>query len=494
MRHFRPPTRPILVVLITVLAFAPTADARAHHRSRLCVVPRLHNVTLKVARHRIREAGCEVGRLHRPDGHGTLTVRHQSPRPHARRKHDAKVSLWLRRKSSRPQVTVPTLPAPASPVSPASPVAVTTTVAPIAVPAVVRAGIDPSFTQDPADNLHVTWSYSASATGTLPDGTLSFTVTPNTNQLSAVGTCTINVGGSTTGGTCSLELPDYGAYRTTVSYVGASTTVAPSTASEVDTIEPLPTTITHAWGTDYPSDTPTITTRVVRTAQMVTVSDADFMGVNVITVTDNLGDTCSATVSGTTASCTMDASSAPSSYTVAWPGIPNTVANVPVGDGGTQQVTTEWPAQTINVASPSVTVQAAQLLECGGWVTGGWHTPGTVCDTADQWEDPIVVPVNTRMELGASVQGNAPGDPVPLGTISFDVTGPAAPSFTAPMSGESTSGCDGESNTGGQATGGGCEWVFSTPGVYTVTVSFVDADGQYSDLPDGITATINVQP
>lgn len=104
----------------------------------------------------------------------------------------------------------------------------------------VRASIDPSYTQDPANGLHVTWAYSASDTsGDLPTGTLTLTVQePNTAGSS--GSCSMDVGGSVTGGTCTQALPHYGDWNVTVSYVGNDPTVAPATQTETDDIEPLP--------------------------------------------------------------------------------------------------------------------------------------------------------------------------------------------------------------------------------------------------------------
>jgi hypothetical protein len=104
---------------------------------------------------------------------------------------------------------------------------------------VVRATIDPSYTQDPSDNLKVTWTYSAADTsGDLPDGTLSLSV-QEPNAAGSSGGCSMDVGANVTGGTCTQELPHYGSWNVTVSYVGASTTVAPATSTDTEDIEPL---------------------------------------------------------------------------------------------------------------------------------------------------------------------------------------------------------------------------------------------------------------
>jgi hypothetical protein len=121
----------------------------------------------------------------------------------------------------------------------------TTTPAPAAVPVRVRAGIDPSYVQDPADNLIVTWSYSASAPVPLPDGTLSIAIT-EPNKAGKSGGCSMNVGGDTTGGDCTVELSRYGDWNVTVSYASSDSSVAPATSTDTEDIEPLPVTTSSA--------------------------------------------------------------------------------------------------------------------------------------------------------------------------------------------------------------------------------------------------------
>ena len=105
---------------------------------------------------------------------------------------------------------------------------------------VVRATIDPAYTQNTSDNLRVTWSYSASDTsGDLPTGTLALSV-QEPNAAGSSGGCSMDVGGTLTGGTCTQELPHYGDWAVTVTYAGASITVAPATSTEIEDIEPLP--------------------------------------------------------------------------------------------------------------------------------------------------------------------------------------------------------------------------------------------------------------
>lgn len=129
-------------------------------------------------------------------------------------------------------------------------VAPTTTQAPVMLTAppttsaapTVRAKVDPTFTQNPSNPLEVTFAYSASITdGTLPTGTLSLTVSVP-GQVSVAGGCTMNVGGTTYGGNCTVTLPNYGDWQVTTTYAGAT---SGSTATEVVNIPgTMPTTTT----------------------------------------------------------------------------------------------------------------------------------------------------------------------------------------------------------------------------------------------------------
>jgi hypothetical protein len=61
-----------------------------------CVVPKLKDDTLAVARRALAAAHCRLGTVHRPvHQHGTLHVRRQSARAGKRLADDARVALWI---------------------------------------------------------------------------------------------------------------------------------------------------------------------------------------------------------------------------------------------------------------------------------------------------------------------------------------------------------------------------------------------------------------
>jgi hypothetical protein len=254
-----------VLVAVAVLLAAPSASSASARGGRQagCAVPELSGVTLKTARLRLARAHCEVGAIHRPTAHGTLLVDRQTPKAHARMKHGTKVTLWVKVKpakkvttttasvaptTSAPTVSSPAVSTPAPTTSTPAPTTTTTT-----TPPTVRAIIDPSYTQDQSNPLMVTWTYDAGVDdGTLPDGTLSLTVYEH-GQVASAGGCTIDVGGTITGGNCTQTLPQYGSYDVTVTYNSSSASVAPSTETDTEDIEaptppppppPVATTVT----------------------------------------------------------------------------------------------------------------------------------------------------------------------------------------------------------------------------------------------------------
>lgn len=117
--------------------------------------------------------------------------------------------------------------------------------------AVFRTQLDPSFTQNPSNPLDVTYSFSANvSSGTLPDGVLELF---NNGSLA----CSINVGGSTVGGTCPVvydsELP--ASETITVTYVSGT---ASATSTSTITITPYSTTTTQTVSTNAGSITDSI--------------------------------------------------------------------------------------------------------------------------------------------------------------------------------------------------------------------------------------------
>jgi hypothetical protein len=107
----------------------------------------------------------------------------------------------------------------------------TTTTAAAAAP-VLGITLDPAYTQS---GLAITYTYSATATtngspdSSLPAGVLSL----YSDGLLA---CSINVGGSITGGTCTVTYAAYGAHTLNVIYDAGSDSA--TTGNETETIEP----------------------------------------------------------------------------------------------------------------------------------------------------------------------------------------------------------------------------------------------------------------
>jgi hypothetical protein len=392
----------------------------------------------------------------------------------------------------------------------------------LAAPTVVRAGIDPSFTQDPSDNLRVTWSYSVSSNGALPDGTLTLTV-QEPSKTGSSGGCTINVGGDVTGGTCTQELPHYGAWNVTVSYSGASTTVAPATSTDTEDIEPLPVppppppapiTLTKVWGTDAPSSQPIVSATVIGSTASVQVTDSNFEGAASVVVSDQNGDSCTATVNGSSAACQMQTPVAPTSFHVAYPGGASTQTTNVAG----ALVTTTWPAQTVAVSNPSVTIQQATVEECGGSQQGGpiWTNPSGTCSFGNPgtWSNPIETTVNRQIQLDAVAFGSLASDRDPThgdgqvsGFLTFTVTGGIegtdytasdfqnGPDNSTDCAEVTTQSFDAGTGTSGpDEPTGTCFLKFQTAGTYTVTVSYTSLDPDYATVRNVDSETIDVLP
>lgn len=127
---------------------------------------------------------------------------------------------------------------------PVSPKPTTPAAPPLAPAPVVKlhAHLDPTFTRDPSNPFKVTYAYSASATSEtlgaaltepapLPEGVLNF----YSDGLLA---CSINVGGTSTGGECPVEYKALGEHKATTIYTSGSTS---ATETSVEKIEPFTT-------------------------------------------------------------------------------------------------------------------------------------------------------------------------------------------------------------------------------------------------------------
>lgn len=221
-----------LVVIAGALLLIGVTSASAHARSHpaRCTVPRLSSVTLKVARERIDHAGCRVGTIHRPKtAAANEIVSRQSPKAGRRIRRGSKVTVWLKTKTAPVTLTTPTVTIP----TPTPTISYST-------------GVDPTFVQSPTDPLNVTYTYDATAlqtvngvttnlatTGTLPAGVLNFY---NGSAL----TCSMNVGGATSSGTCAITYPATGTYQVTTQYIPTGATAVTETDSE--TVSPVGST------------------------------------------------------------------------------------------------------------------------------------------------------------------------------------------------------------------------------------------------------------
>ena len=471
-------TRSIRLAALS-MALLLVGASSASARTRECVVPRVHGVTLKVARERIARADCRIGMVHRPKiASANEIVARQSPKAGRRIRRGSRVTLWLKAK-----------PVPLSTAAPITTTTPSTTTTPVSttLPTTVRASLDPDFTQDTSDNLKVTWNYSASAGGstTLPDGVLSFSVTPATGGLAPVGGCTINVGAITTGGQCTVELQSYGTFKTTVTYTGSGSSVSPSTTTATDTIEPLPVTNTYTWGTDTPTQGAYVHTVLKGDQASVTIGDPNFEGATSVNLTDSTGAQCTAQVSGITATCQMTDIATPSSYTISYPGGTTTTNTVATADNGQQSVTDEWPAAVVQINNPQVAIQQVSLVECGGEApSASWgNSTNFGCSSESSpkpWPSSVTISARTSVFLDAWAYGSLQDDSVPSGTVNYSVsTGVAGTDYMV----EATP-------CGVQC---GYEQVyFITPGTYTVSTSFTSSDPNYPDNPDGPSITVTV--
>lgn len=362
-------------------------------------------------------------------------------------------------------------------------------------PAKPRAAIDPAFTQNPSNPLEVTFSYSASETdGQLANGVLDLFAGPTSATQTLA--CSMNVGGTVFGGNCVVTFASYGNEVITVQYLSGTESATSSETDDIEDTNPAsPTTTTLApvgntgtdtvtspppsgggggggggggtppppppvnvWGTTAPTGSPTVSVLTVGSGiASVSLSDANFEGATSVNLTDQLNDTCSAPVSGTTATCTMTITGTPNAMTIDYPG----------GNSG-------WAAETVQ-ATPAV---AGRVDWDGGSATGygSW--------TSEPPSNLLELSPGDSLSLNATVEG-APDDPTPAGTLTFTANG-------APMNGGGTSpNCSGLS-TGGNAS---ATCAFTIPAGwagsdFVISVTYASTDSNY---PSGsIASTVEV--
>jgi hypothetical protein len=380
-----------------------------------------------------------------------------------------------------------------------APVTVTATAPP--APVTVTATIDPSYTLPDipqAPPVPVTFIYSASDVGasSLPDGELTLNIYTHGSLSSSFG-CQTNVSGSdlsTDSATCTVNLLAWGSYDLLTSYSSGVSNVA--TTGQTDTVDieppaPSATSVAETWGSGA-----TISGSVSGSTAALTISGSNFEGATAVNLTDQLGDACSAIVSGSAATCSMSLTGQPSSFTVAYPGGTSTSGTQTYTGWGiaqTQAVTFTWPADSVAIASPSITgsyVLYAATIVYAGWRIYNGNTE--VSSGSGAPANPISVPLGDKLLLEFVASGNYPGDANPAGSLS--VTSSQTITTTNGYATDGSAGsadCSAITNLGGTA-GGWCFVAFPSSGTYPLVVGYASTDTNYASQPDTLSETVNV--
>jgi hypothetical protein len=359
----------------------------------------------------------------------------------------------------------------------------------------VKANIDPSWalatTTPQSPPVPVTFSYSAGVTnGSLPAGELTLSIFVH-GSVSNAGGCQANVGGDISSAQCTVSVPQWGQYDLITSYSSGVSNVASTGATETVDVEPpalTGITVADTWGTTAPTNNVAISAQVVGFNAAVTVTDSNFEGDASVLLTDQLGDTCTAVVSGASATCNMTVTGTPNAFQVSYPGGTSTTTTQtmsPWGIAQSQSVTYIWNADTITVGHPSVTSQTATLLWNGGFATGHGSWSGAPLD-------PITISQGQEVTLYAYASGSLSTDQYPLGSVSYTVGPMTGVTMTDNQSASSSTNCSGSYNYSNQAVGG-CVIVFQNAGTYTINLQYVSSDPNYaSSASDALTETVIV--
>jgi hypothetical protein len=308
-----------LTALLAALAFATTASAKQyilkHPKHEHCRTHYARKVE-HIKRHhkRVREVVCT----------------YVAPKP-------AKVVLPA---TTTPATIAPTTPAPSSTIS-------------------LRAHLDPSFTQDPANPLVVTFDYSASAEQQsggvtladpdLPSGVLAF-------YSEGLLACSMNVGGSTTGGECTIDYSAFGTHAINAIYTSGEASV--TTGSETVEVEP-------------PQIIPTVTTQAA-SAEIEGAPDASGKCYNVSGPDGSTNRICEGTVTVNTTArngeALLDDRSIVISQTQGGPGL---TLEVPAGATGCEIKIVEGPVLEVGLSG-------VQIQSPCGWTSerGSGDEPG----------------------------------------------------------------------------------------------------------------------
>ena len=388
-------------------------------------------------------------------------------------------------------------------VSTITPVTVTPVVTPITTPTLtvpttsVRATIDPDWslavTTPQAPPIPVTFTFSASAgPDPLPDGELTLSIYVHAS-VSSAGGCEANVGGDTTSASCTVTLPAFGSYDLVTSYSSGVGNVAATGSTETVDVEPplpLDETIISTWGVTAPTNTYSLAATVIGSNANVTFTDSNYEGATAVTLTDQLGDTCNATVTGTTANCTMAVTGIPASFTVTYPGGVDGSTTQTISPWGIPQAQTidyQWPSEVLLVSNPNVTVQHATVQWSGGFVRDN----GTVVTkwTGDP-PNPLAITAGENVELNTVTIGSVASDLYPLGAIDY-VTTPDDGNWTASNDLIGSADCSAAQNYSLEANAD-CYYTFTQSATqYTVTPTFLSADNAYANTT-GVPLTIDV--
>lgn len=365
------------------------------------------------------------------------------------------------------------------------------------------AGIDPSWSlvtstpQAPSVShpVQVQFNYSADNGdgGDLPDGTLTLGIFVG-STVSEASQCQVNTGpdnGNANGSSCVRGISAWGVYTLITSFSGGANVAATGNTEQVDIEPPAPSpeSVTETWGTTAPTNSVVASATVIGSTANVAVTDTNWQGATSVPLSDNLGDTCTLSISGTTGTCAMAVTGTPSAFTIAYPGGNDVVTTQPYtawGASQSQTVTFTWPAENVAVSNPSVTVQSA-TLEYTDVITRT-ATNVKISDYGATPPSTITLATGDKILLGAEAAGNVPSDPIAQGSIVYS----ASPAPTS-MSDEQVSASDSCSDSWNFSGAiGDCLIVFNSPGTYTVHLSYNSTDSNYGDIDNGLTLTVDV--
>lgn len=376
----------------------------------------------------------------------------------------------------------------------------TTTLAPTPTPN-LAVSLDPTFVQGntPSSYLSATYSFSASASEqgaplqSLPSGVLNF-------YSDGLLTCSINVGGATSSGQCPVTYSTYGTHTAVTEYV--SGTNSATTGTQNESIQPPPITVNDTFGSTSPTNVITGAIQATGNNAAVTVTDSNWEGAATVGLSDNFGDTCTASISGTQATCSMPITGNPTSLTVNYTGGTPAQSTQNLAPNGVQSVTTDWPAVSgIMLSGASLTVQVnTATVAWSNWVVqssgaGPNNPPNPINVTTGKYVHLFVTTTgNVYPDSSVCDFGSSEANSEPCGYLVFTITGGTeGTDYTAINVDTGSTDCSEVQNYSGQAEGG-CDLTFSTAGTYYLSVEYIatNFDGNYANTKLATTEQINV--